>query len=313
MARIPAPQTLAARMKRHLQEMNGRWSHAARSLRLARMAAALLLAVLPAAAQEQTQSSPENSSAEQTEDVREQITAVPNRPTFATTAESVQRGVLEIEYGFEGGKSHQDINGLVKFGLTSNLELRVTNNPFERDATVGGTGDSGAGFKWRFLRQRSRAPTLALLYTAIFPTADHGLGFRAYGHSVQLLASKDFSQHHFDLNEGVQFLGRPAPATGGYDRNYFTSLSWSHPVRGKWGFTAEAAGFSRTNAAMPATMTLLFAPTYNASSRFVLDAGTYIAAYGNLPRATFFCGLTYSLANLYRMAHREHFTYPGNP
>src|SRR5579885_1403978 len=214
---------------------------------------------------------------------------------------------------FRGRQKPPGLNGLVKFGLTSNLELRVTNNPFERDATVGGTGDSGAGFKWRFLRQRSRAPTLALLYTAIFPTADHGLGFRAYGHSVQLLASKDFGQHHFDLNEGVQFLGRPAPATGGYDRNYFTSLSWSHPVRGKWGFTAEAAGFSRTNAAMPATMTLLFAPTYNASSRFVLDAGTYIAAYGNLPRATFFCGLTYSLADLYRMAHREHLTHPGRP
>ena len=54
----------------------------------------------------------------------DQITAVPNRPTFSTTAESVQSGVFEIEYGFEASDGHQNINGLLKFGLTKNLELR---------------------------------------------------------------------------------------------------------------------------------------------------------------------------------------------
>jgi len=31
----------------------------------------------------------------------------------------------------------------------------------------------------------------------------------------------------------------------------------------------------------------------------VLDTGVYIAAYGHLPRATFFSGVTYSVAGLY--------------
>ena len=233
-----------------------------------------------------------------------QITAVPNRPTFATTAESVQRGVLEIEYGFEGGDGHQDVNGLVKFGLFKNLELRFANNPFQRDDAVAGTGDSGAGFKWRIYPQRGLVPTISALYAATIATANHGLGAQAAGHSAQLLLSKDFGRHHFDFNEGVQFVGRPQPGASGYNRNYFTALSWSHPLRDNWSLDAEIAGFSRTNASTPATMTILLAPAYNVSPRLVLDAGVYVAAYGNLPRVTFFCGVTYSIADLYRLARR---------
>jgi len=48
-------------------------------------------------------------------------------------------------------------------------------------------------------------------------------------------------------------------------------------------------------------MTLLGAGTYNVSSRLVLDGGAYFAVYGNLPRVTFFGGVTYSIANLYHL------------
>ena len=227
-----------------------------------------------------------------------EITAVPNRPTLTTTAETVQRGVFEIEYGFELAKGHQNINGLLKWGMFKNLELWFLNIAIERDSGVAGRGDSGAGFKYRMLSQSKLAPTLSILYIATLPTATAQLGSGALGHSVQLLVSKDLGQHHFDVNEGIQFVGRPAAA--GFDHNYFTSLSYSHPIVGKWGWTAELAGFSWTNASTPATMTLLGAGTYNVSSRFVLDGGAYLALYGNLPRVTFFSGLTYSVADLYR-------------
>jgi len=58
-----------------------------------------------------------------------EITAVPNRPTFASTAEMVQPGVFEVEYGFEAAKNHQNINGLLKWGAVKNLELWFLNNP----------------------------------------------------------------------------------------------------------------------------------------------------------------------------------------
>ncbi|MGA2482416.1 MAG: transporter [Candidatus Acidiferrales bacterium] len=234
---------------------------------------------------------------------QDEITAVPNRPTIASTAEAVQKGVFEIEYGFEAGEGHQNINGLLKFGLFQNLELRFGNNPIERDGGVAGVGDSSAGFKWRFVRQEGNRPTLSWLYTATIPTAKDTLGAGAMGHSIQLLVSKDFGKHHFDVNEGVEFVGRPGAS--GFDRNYSSALSYSRPLRGKWGMTAEIAGFSWTNAETPATMTLLGAATYTPKSRLVWDAGAYVAAYGMLPRVTFFAGVTYSVGDLYRLAGRR--------
>lgn len=234
---------------------------------------------------------------------QEEITAVPNRPTFATTAETVQRGVLEIEYGFEGGEGHQNINGLVKWGAFKNLELRFANNPVERDAGVTGWGDSGAGFKCKVFPQTKKTPTISVLYAATVPTATSGLGANASGHSVQVLLSKDFGKHHFDFNEGVQFIGRSGAS--GFDRNYFTSLSYAYALTKKWGWTGEVAGFSWTNAATPATLIVLLAPTYSPTPRLVLDGGAYFAAYGNLRRVTFFVGVTYAIADLYHL-HSAH-------
>lgn len=229
------------------------------------------------------------------------IAAVPNRPTFASTAEMVQPGVFEIEYGLEAAEAHQNINGLLKWGAVKNFELWLLHNPIERDDGVAGLGDSGAGFKYKLLPQKNARPTLSFLYVATIPTARPQLGAGAMQHLAQLLVSKDFGKHHFDANEGVQFVGRPGGP--GFDRNYFTALSYAHPLAGKWAYTAEIAGFSRANAANPASMAILVAPTYSPFSRLVFDGGAYVAAYGNLPRVTFFLGLTYSVADLY---HRHH-------
>ena len=228
-----------------------------------------------------------------------EITAVPNRPTFASTAEMVQLGVFEIEYGFEAAKGHQNINGLLKWGAVKNLELWFLNNPIERDSGTAGLGDSGAGFKYKLFPQKNARPTLAVLYIATLPTARPQLGVGATAHLAQILVSKDFGKHHFDVNEGVQFVGRPLSTR--FDRTYFTALSYFRPLRGKWGYTGEIAGFSRLNANTPATMTLLNAATYNLSPRLVLDGGAYVAAYGQLPRVTVFAGVTYSVANLYHL------------
>ncbi len=244
--------------------------------------------------------SPQNQQKDQNAD---EITAVPNRPTFASTAEMVQLGVFEIEYGFEAADGHQNVNVLLKWGAVKNLELWFLNNPIERDAGTGGLGDSGAGFKYKLFPQQKARPTVAILYVATLPTARPELGAGAMAHLVQILVSKDFGKHHFDVNEGVQFVGRPQ--LGGFDRRYFTALSYSRPLKGKWGYTGEIAGYSWQNTATPGTMVLLNATTYNLTPRLVLDGGAYFAAYGNLPRVTFFAGLTYSVADLYHL-HATH-------
>src|SRR2546425_12108932 len=45
---------------------------------------------------------------------QEEITAVPKRPAFASTAGKGGRGGFEIEYGFEGAGGHQENNRLVE-------------------------------------------------------------------------------------------------------------------------------------------------------------------------------------------------------
>jgi hypothetical protein len=267
--------------------------------------------VISNAAQEQGQTNAPNSVPAQDPNQTDiqntgqnEITAVPNRPTIATTAETVQLGVFEIEYGFEAAKGHQNINGLLKWGTFKNLEFWFLNNPIERDAGIAGRGDSGAGFKYKLVSQENARPTISMLYVATVPTATAGVGAGAMGHSVLILLSKDFGKHHFDLNFGPQFLGRPG-ATG-FDRNYFSALSYSYPITKKWGYTSEVAGFSRANAATPATLTVLNAATYNVSPRLVLDCGVFLTVYGNLPRANFIAGVTYSIADLYHLHPRRH-------
>ena len=229
------------------------------------------------------------------------ITAVPNRPTISTTAESVQSGVFEIEYGIEEASGHQNVNGLLKFGILKNLELRFGNVPFERDSAVAGTGDSSAGFKYRFTEQHGKMPTFSLLYTALLPTARTGLSNTGYEHSVAVLLSKDFGKHHFDFNEGAQFSSQTSAAL---HHNFLTALAYSHPLTAKLAWTGELAGTSRMDET-PATATVLGALTYNLSPRLVLDTGISNEVIGRPPHVAFIAGVTYSVADLYHSHQRR--------
>jgi hypothetical protein len=243
---------------------------------------------------------PNQGNQQSTDDVE----AVPDRPTFSNAAETVQRDVLELEYGFELARGHQNINGLLRYGLTNDFEVRFGNNPIERDGDIAGFGDSSAGFKFRFLKGKKSLPTLSVSYTVTIPTAGDGLGSNAIGHSAGILASKDVGKHHLDFNETVQWVGRDR---AGFDRNYFTALSYSYAINDKLSFSEEVAGFSRTNAEIGASLTILQALSYNVSPRLVIDGGCYVAPVGDLPTVTFFGGVTYAIGGLFRHLRHSHY------
>jgi hypothetical protein len=48
------------------------------------------------------------------------------------------------------------------------------------------------------------------------------------------------------------------------------------------------------------SLTILQTLTYCVSRPFVLDSGYYISAAGELPRVTFFAGMTYAVGDPYR-------------
>jgi hypothetical protein len=228
---------------------------------------------------------------------QDEITAVPNRPTVSTPAQPVHQGVLETEWGTDVSASQQDINGLMKFGVSKNFELRVTNDPIIANSGTHGVGDSAVGFKYRLTQDSGRRPSFAFMYMAKLPTAGDVLGSGEVDHVLTFLASKDLGKHHLDFNTVVNLLGRP---TGGFDHDVLNALAWSHPLGGKWGATVEFSGVTSQNAFTPASAQFLAAATYAVRPRLVFDCGMAARITGDIPDATFIAGFTYSIAGLYR-------------
>jgi hypothetical protein len=232
---------------------------------------------------------------------QDEPTAVPNRPTVSTPAQPVQPGVLETEWGVNAAASHQDVNGLFKFGVSKNFELRFAQNPLTADSGTHGLGDTGIGFKYRLSRDSGNVPSIALMYMAKLPTTGNRLGSGETDHAFTLLASKDLGKHHFDFNLVANLLGRPQ---GGFDRSYLNALAWSHPVRGKWGATAELSGTTPSNLSTRSNAQFLAAGIYNVRPRLVLDFGMMGRITGDIPEAMFVAGFTYSITGPYPR-HRE--------
>lgn len=228
---------------------------------------------------------------------QDELTAVPNRPTVSTPAQPVQPGALETEWGVDAAASQQDINGLLKFGVSKNFELRVTNDPFLADSGTHGVGDTGVGFKYRFTQDSGHQPSIAFMYMATLPTAGDVLGSGELDQAFTFLVSKDLGKHHFDFNTVVNVLGRPQ---GGFDHDVLNALAWSHPIRGKWGATVEFSGVTSPNAFTPASAQFLASAIYTVRPRLVLDCGMAARITGDSPDATFIAGFTYSIAKFYR-------------
>jgi hypothetical protein len=240
---------------------------------------------------------------------QDEITAVPNRPTVSTPAQPVQPGVLETEWGVDAASSHQDMNGLLKFGLTTNFELRLANNPFTADSGTHGVGDTAVGLKYRLTRDSGHEPSIAFMYMFKAPTAGNILGSGEVDHTITFLVSKDIGKHHFDFNSAVNLLGKPH---GSFDSDLLNALAWSHPVRGKWSANAELSGVTSPNAGTPGTAQFIASGIYTVRPRLVFDVGMLGRLTGQVPHAMFIAGVTYSLADFYNGHGHNHPPVPAS-
>ena len=229
------------------------------------------------------------------------ITAVPNRPTVSTTAQPVQLGGLETEWGVDAASSHQDLNGLLKFGATTNLELRFANDPLTADSGTRGFGDVSAGFKYRLTRDHNHQPSVALMYMFKAPTAGNVLGSGYPDNSLTLLVSKDLGKHHVDYN----LIGNLLGTQNCWDHTFVDALAWSHPMLGNWGVDAELSGVTRSSAGLPGSSQFILSATYTARPRLVFDMGMMGRLSGPIPHAMFMAGVTYSVAELYHLRGRH--------
>jgi hypothetical protein len=246
------------------------------------------------------------------------IVANPNRPTVSDPADITQYGVAELEYGFSrtwdrGANHSSSVDGLFKFSILCDLELRWTQSSFvsqsvPQQPAVHGMGDNWVGAQYRFHHQTTHLPTLALRYEVKMPTAEasNGLGTGEVDHAFTFLASKDIKSLHFDFNAAYLLSGRPDNT--GNDQNSQIALAFSRSIHGPWAITGEIYGNTRQNIEIPGFASNLWGITYTVRPRFVLDSGIDVGVTAGAPHKSVFAGLTYSLGDfrpvLRSLSHR---------
>lgn len=243
------------------------------------------------------------------------LTAVPTRPTESFPADPIQAGVLQYESGWthswnSGASSQTALPSMIRFGAWCNLELRWSANTFlsnsDPSATASGFGDNFLAGQYRFVRESTHVPSMALSYTVKLPTADSavGLGSGKTDHMISLLVSKTIRGFSLSANACYFSIGQPQ---GGNDAKGEWTLVVSHSLKGKLGAEAEVYHDSRLNSANVSFTNSTWALTYNLSPRVVIDSGAYVGLTSGpgAPGRSVFVGLTYAVGSLYHPRHNR--------
>ena len=235
------------------------------------------------------------------------IAANPNRPTVSNPAHVTQFGVLELEYGLdrtwpEEGVRQTSANGLLKFGLLCDVELRWNTTSFLSQTDATGThstlGDNWFGTQLRFHRQTTWLPTMAFSYSFKIPSAstENGLGTGRVDHSFTFGASETVAHFTFDFNFTQFLIAQPSDT---FAQNQQIALAFSHIIYKGLQCAGEFYGQTQLNNTTPGFASSLWALTYTVSPRFVVDGGFEAGLTSGGPHRHAFGGITYSIANLY--------------
>ena len=235
----------------------------------------------------------------------------PNRPTFATPANTTQSGVAELEWGLQRSTLRDDSTSfgtptLLKFGLLKDLELRLGTPGFlglapVGDATTSGLGDLSLGVQWCYLHDGPFGMDQALQLTHTFPTAlaSQGLGNGAPIDALTLIFSKDAGPFHIDVNLLETWIGLTPDAGGGRAAQTAGTVSITRNLNDQWSLTGELYAIQATPV-NDHTVSNLWCVAYKVSKRLVLDAGVDVGLSHGAPRYTVFTGLTVGLGRFRR-------------
>ncbi|SRR6266851_902872 len=227
--------------------------------------------------------------------------ANPGRPTISTPATLTPVGYVQFETGVlvaeHSGEfaNRTGINEVIKFAPAKRLQFLVATEPFassdlgdHRSADAGGVA---LGFQTVLLPGEGRKPTISASYfRTVYGGTTTDLDFGSSRNSALLLISTDLGKFHVDTN----YMFNEQIDHGVHRAQFGQTLSISHPVKGRLGFTGELWHFTQPflhgNAAG-----LLLAPNYNLKPNLVFDAGFNRGLTGTSTRWEFFAGFTYLL------------------
>ena len=234
----------------------------------------------------------------------------PNRPTFATPAQTTQEGVAELEFGLQYNRA-RDRSGLalspylLKLGLSQRFELRLGGNGLlrqtSRDADQSvGYGDTTLGGQWTYLKKGPLGFDQAAQFTVKLPTADVGKG-RGSGErdrTLMLILSQDIGSFHADLNGLETWLGE---GHGRDERQASGAISVSRTLNSRWSITAEIYSLASTSSS-PLIVSSLWCAALKLSPNLVLDGGVDVGLSHGAQEVSVFAGFT---RRLFRFRHPD--------
>jgi hypothetical protein len=230
----------------------------------------------------------------------------PNRPTFATPANTTQAGVAELEWGLQRSALREDGSTfgtptLLKLGLVKDLEFRIATPGFLRlapagDPAVSGLGDLSLGVQWCYLHDGLFGTDQAIQVAHTFPTAPsaQGLGNGAPIDTLTLIFSRDAGPYHIDVNLLESWIGLTPDLGGGRATQTAGTVSITRNLSDQWSVTGELYGLQATPL-NDRILSNLWCVAYKVSKRLVVDGGVDIGLTHGAPRYTVFTGLTLGL------------------
>ncbi|OEZ86630.1 hypothetical protein JAB6_13940 [Janthinobacterium sp. HH104] len=227
---------------------------------------------------------------------------LPYRPSVTSPAQLPVPGQLEFEAGGLLSKTDDTRRASLPYAfklaftpewgvlLEGEGVVRARDGTGRRET---GVGDTTVVLKRAFLLDSATALGLELGWK--LPTAKDSIGSGKSDVSLNGIVSRDLGAVHVDANLNATRLGASDPDTGRVQTGWATSFST--PVSGRWGATAEVSGTRLRGAA--ATAQLLLAATYSPTPRLAIDIGMARGLTAASPDWSLFSGLVVPLGKLW--------------
>jgi hypothetical protein len=159
--------------------------------------------------------------------------ATPQRPSFCTSPSTTAAGTWEVEAGLlvDPGDSWE-LPTTTKYGLDGHTEASFSLSPLITADDNTGLGDSGLGWRHRFVDADGAAPAVAWLATVKLPTADEsrGLGTGHVDGFAGLTTAGAFGSFSWCVLGQLGLVGQQGEAAD-VERDYGVTGQWALDAR----------------------------------------------------------------------------------
>ena len=222
------------------------------------------------------------------------------RPLTTDDAGTVEKGVFQLELGFDGIR--QDNHGrelspslILSYGLLEQMDLGIGSGYLffhpKEGKKENGFADTELKLKYRLIDEKDWRPAFAITGTLKIPTANEskGLGSGEADFGINAIATKNLSKRlALHLNLGYTFIGEDH-----VDNALNYSLASQFILSDKWALVGEIVGVNNMNRRHgDDPLSGLIGTYYLITDKIIWDAGLEIGMNKAAPDFRFTTGLT---------------------